>query len=249
MLRRKISKTELEQLHPSVQLAYRLDGHGAYVLEVVGEEDLAGLKAAYERTKSELAHYRAALAVFGDATPEQVRERMARGLPQSRSLAERRAELEAQHKGELDARDAELRSHTERADKLALGYREMVVEREALAAIAAARGVPDLLLPHLKQLITTEQLENGQVVARVVGPDGKLRQGVTVADLLSEWKDSEVFGRAFDRPLRLVKGNNGNGHVVSLTRAEAGNVELYRAARDRARTAGVPLVIVEEPDE
>jgi len=70
---------------------------------------------------------------------------------------------------------------------------------------------------------------------------------MTIRGLLDEWRASETFGRAFEQfvPSRTP---HGNGAVVALTRTQAHDSRVYRAAKERAEESGVPLVIVEDEE-
>jgi hypothetical protein len=85
-----------------------------------------------------------------------------------------------------------------------------LVTSAAVQAIAAHKGVPDLLLPHVHS--RTKVVKDGdEYVVRVVDeagdPRGNASGGfMSVEDLVKELKSSPTFGRAFES-----EGTSGNG--------------------------------------
>jgi hypothetical protein len=85
-----------------------------------------------------------------------------------------------------------------------------LIDAQATAAIAEAKGVPALLLPHVKQAVKVVE-EDGDYKVRVVDAAGNPRvnakgEYLSIADLVSEMRQSEVFGRAFEGT-----GHSGSG--------------------------------------
>jgi hypothetical protein len=77
-----------------------------------------------------------------------------------------------------------------------------LVDKEAIQAIAGEKGVPELLLPHIKTKVKVIQ-DGDDYVVRVVDaagdPRGDGKGGfMTVGDLVKEMKSDKVFGRAFE---------------------------------------------------
>ena len=100
----------------------------------------------------------------------------------------------------LDAKDGELKSVITLSDS-------RLIKTEATAAIAAAKGVPELLLPHVQQFLRIDEKGNVVVVDAQGGPrvNGK-GDPLTINDLVNELKASDLFGRAFEG-----SGNSGSG--------------------------------------
>jgi len=113
------------------------------------------------------------------------------------------------HQKELDTRDG-------RTAQLQAALETRLVDAEAVTAIAAAGGVPELLLPHVKRHIKVFE-EDGEFVAKVVDAKGSPRIGdtkgtpMTIAQLVEEMKATEVFGRAFNASGAGGSGASSNG--------------------------------------
>lgn len=85
-----------------------------------------------------------------------------------------------------------------------------LVDAQATAAIAELKGVPALLLPHVKSSVRVIE-EGGEYSVRVVDANGNPRvnaQGdyLSIKDLVSEMRQSDIFGRAFE-----ATGTTGSG--------------------------------------
>lgn len=144
-----------------------------------------------------------ALSEFG-STPEEIAQRVNTRIEElSNELKVKggtnpdkiRAELQDGFQKALGAKDTEIQQ------MFASLQRHMVVGA-ATAAIAEAKGVPDLLLPHITSQVKVLK-EGTDYVVRVVDKDGDVRHGVTaqpmtIQELVAEMKNSPTFGRAFE---------------------------------------------------
>ncbi|UTC27959.1 structural protein [Stenotrophomonas phage A1432] len=95
----------------------------------------------------------------------------------------------------LSAKDAEIQG-------MGKSLQKYLVNSAAVSAIAAHKGVPDLLLPHITS--RTKVIRDGEdYVVRVVDESGDPRGNasggfMTVEDLVKELKGHSTFGRAFE---------------------------------------------------
>jgi len=93
----------------------------------------------------------------------------------------------------------------------------------ATSAIAEAKGIPALLLPHVKSAVKVVEM-NGQYTVQVVDGNGNERimdgkgTPMTIADYVAEMKKSEVYGRAFD-------GNDAHGSGSQKSAGRSGNAK------------------------
>lgn len=102
------------------------------------------------------------------------------------------------HKGfetQIQAKDGELQTMSKTLQKY-------LVTTAAVQAIASAKGVPELLLPHI-QAKTKVIKEGDEYVVRIIDeagdPRGNASGGfMSVEDLVKEMKASPVYGRAFE---------------------------------------------------
>lgn len=78
-----------------------------------------------------------------------------------------------------------------------------LVESAATAAVAEANGVPELLLPFIKNNVRVTE-DNGQYVVQVVDAAGEIRYNnvtgaaMNIKDLVAEMKSQEKYGRLFN---------------------------------------------------
>lgn len=104
--------------------------------------------------------------------------------------------LIAQYTGEISSRD-------ERNALLTSTVEDLLVTQTARADIIAAKGVPELLLPHISKMTRVGE-KDGKFHVEVIDKDGNVRIGdtrgnpMTIAQLVEEMRGSEVFGRAFE---------------------------------------------------
>jgi len=144
------------------------------------------------------------LSEFG-STPAEIAERF-RSTTQTLNdqLAQKgnldpekvKAELRKGFDTELAAKDNQLKT-------MSGTLQRYLVDSAAATALAEYKGVPDLLLPHIRSQVKVVQ--NGETYnAIVVDSDGDARvssvtgEPMTINDLVKEMRSSPVFGRAFE---------------------------------------------------
>lgn len=208
---------------------------GAFVLDetLARKLDVSGLVSALDKerkTAKDSERQLKAWTALG-ASPDEVAQRLGGGDPR---LAAKDAEL------------AKIRGTLER----------QLVDAAASAEVAALRGSPALLLPHLRAALTVAEDEAGNFVVRVVDADGTPRRDerggyLTAKDLVAELRRSEDFARAFDGvgvsgggmpPSGAAGGMPG---AFALTREQAKDPAAYRRARSEAARLGQRIAIVE----
>lgn len=184
------------------------------------------LKAA-RRDADESKRNRPDLSAFGqvgqllglegeDATnPETLRGAIEKVIGESKdgkvNWEKMKQSLEKGFQAQLQAKDGELGTMSKTLQKY-------LVTTAAVQSIAAQKGVPELLLPHI-QAKTKVVKEGDEYVVRVVDeagdPRGNASGGfMTVEDLVKEMKASPTFGRAFES-----EAGNGGGMRTNTTRA------------------------------
>ncbi|MBY0431950.1 MAG: hypothetical protein K2Q10_12185 [Rhodospirillales bacterium] len=157
-------------------------------------------------------------------------------------------QLLTRHQAELAARDAEL-------TRLSEALRQHLITACASQAIAAAKGVPELLLPLIEKSARVVLDEDDYFVVRVVDAQETPRLNsdgsfMNVADLVAELRRSEVYGRAFDGTGISGSGSPANAaqsgaQRFTLTREQARDPATYRRVRDEALKVGMLPVIVD----
>lgn len=130
------------------------------------------------KIKSTLADLNAQLAAKANINPEKIKQEFAK-----------------QH-GE------EITKLTKRNEGLQSQLYQYLVDAEATAAIAAAKGVPNLLLPFVRSSIRVAE-ENGKFVVQVVDAAGDRQFNMagapmSVSELVQKMKNDPQYGRLFD---------------------------------------------------
>lgn len=104
--------------------------------------------------------------------------------------------LIAQYTGEIAARD-------ERNALLTSTVEDLLVTQTARADVIAAKGSPELLLPHIAKMTRVSE-KDGKFFVEVIDKDGNVRIGdtkgnpMTIAQLVEEMRGSDIYGRAFE---------------------------------------------------
>jgi hypothetical protein len=202
----------LDSVPETIRANYVAAENGKFRLDLDGYEDPAGLKSALEKERKaarDASRQAQQWASLGK-TPEEI---------QALVEAQRQAEEDKAAKGgEWDklkaqmhqAHQAELSKREEREATLKRSLERRLVDADATAAIAALKGVPALLLPHVRASVKVIE-EDGEFVARVIDQAGNPRvngkgEFLSISDLVGEMRQSEVFGRAFE-----ATGTTGSG--------------------------------------
>lgn len=111
------------------------------------------------------------------------------------NLDKMKADMQRNLDKAIEAKDMELKG-------MSASLQRYLVEKEAVNAITKAKGVSDLLLPHIKQ--QAKVIKDGDdFVVRIVDADGEARGDgkggfMTVDNLVAELKGHATFGRAFE---------------------------------------------------
>jgi hypothetical protein len=220
-----------------------------FILDVDGYEDPVGLKSALakEREAAKTAAKQVSAWTALGRTPDEIQV-----LVESQAQAERDKLTKSGEwdklKGQMaEQQKAELLKKDERIGNLTKTLERRFIDADATAAIATAKGVPALLIPHVRAAVKLVE-ENGDFTVQVVDSSGNPRvngkgEFLTITDLVSEMRQSEVFGRAFE-----PSGTTGSG--ASSSNSTGGKL-MKRAAFDslkpaeRAKVMGSGVSIIE----
>ncbi len=222
----------LDEVAESFRGLYEQDGDWFYLKEYE-PEDTAGLKSALEKEREERRRAKESLDKFKDVDPEKYRELLRSQEDSERKKLESKGAWEALEKQLLDKHSKEMESRDTRIKTLTGALEKRLIDAEATTAIASAKGVPQLLLPHVRQSIKVFE-EDGEFVAKVVDSKGNPRIGdakgtpMTISQLVDEIKQSDVYGRAFE-----ASGAGGSG----ATNQNGGGANGVRAIKAGDRDA------------
>ena len=261
-LKLKVNADEFKGLPEGIRGLYE-EKDGSYVLGVDGIEDTSGLKSALEKERKSRSDYeKAARAWQGlGKSPEEIAEILQKQADAEKAKLEQkgewdklRAQLVDSHGKELSARDkliAEKEAEIQRRQSALESY---LIDAAATSAIAAEKGIPELLLPHVQRQVKVID-DQGKYVVRVLTPDGTPRMNskgeyLGVKDLIAELKGNDIYGRAFEGSgasgSGMKPGNSQQSGVFTLSRDDARDPAKYRAARDAAAKSGATFQIATE---
>lgn len=146
------------------------------------------------------------LADFGQ-TPEEIKAaitsrieelqgELAKGGDAKLNLDKIKADMAAAHSKDLE-------KATARESALQSQLYGLLVENAATAAVAELKGVPELLLPFIKNQVKVVEEEGAFTVFVVDGQGDRRYSGVTgqpmtIKELVAEMKSNEKFGRLFE---------------------------------------------------
>ena len=164
------------------------------------------LKAARAEAKAKTPVDLSPLSDFGK-TPEEIKagiqtkikelqDQLAAGGEAKLNLDKVRSDLAAAHAKDLEKTNA-------RATALQNQLYGLLVENAATAAVAELKGVPELLLPFIKNQVKVVE-QDGEFKVFVVDGAGDQRysgvtgQPMTIKELVAEMKANEKFGRLFE---------------------------------------------------
>lgn len=276
---------KLEDVPEAAREFYVETEDGRFKLDADGVEDVAGLKSALEKerdARKELKAELAALKAAGAQTEEPAPESDEGADPGSEAGAEAdpqtetdEAAAEPDEAGEVEADPTEAdpaetnppETEPKPTDPVVLALQSRLIEAEARAAIVAARGAPELLLPVLlPRLKVDSDTETGLPTLYVVdetgaplrrgreeaeqsstaprsGPDGKGGNLLTVADLIERLRADPLYARAFDGSGKAGSGaptaGRGEGGPVTVSLSDPRAIARHVAdiASGRVRVA------------
>ena len=262
MAQLKARVASLDGLPEAVKGFYKADADGkAFVLDVEPAdgftlENTASLRNALETERTRGDELKAQLHAFDGIHPKHARESIAKAAEMSKWTPEEkvREQMEAHDRQVKEKFDSEIEKERKTAERYRAVLERKLVEAAATAAIAKHKGVPELLLPHIKNRVKVME-QGDDFVARVLADDGKTfavtrKSGATgdmsIEELVETMRGSDVFGRAFEGSGAAGSGSGGSGGAgrsngrVTITREEARDPAVYQAKKAAAAKAGMP---------
>lgn len=199
----KITKAEYDSLDEGIRGLYE-EKDGSYQLAVDGIEDTGGLKSALEKERKARADFEKLTKQYQGLgkSPEEIAELLKKQEETEREKLENKGEWEKLKAQLLESHKKELTAQEETVQKMKATLESYLVDASAIEAIASAKGVPELLLPHVKASVKVVE-EEGKYLVRVVDKEGSPRMNskgeyIGIKDLVAEMRESEIFMRAFD---------------------------------------------------
>lgn len=230
----------LDEVDEGLRSHYAPADDGKFRLAVDGVEDTGALKRSLELAKKERNDAKALAAKYKDVDPDEYTRLKQEHEERELSSATKKGEYEKlktqlveKHTAELSLKDARERALRSTIDVL-------MIDSEAVRAIAAAKGVPELLLPHVRNFVRVVE-EDGKFQVKVVDKDGDPRVGdkgepMTIPQLVAEMRGSDIYGRAFDSSGASGGGApSGRSTPTGQDLSKLAPVERMNAARAQQR--------------
>lgn len=228
-----------------------LEQDGKFVFEAELPHEVKGLKSALEAERKAKADFEKSLKGFEGIDPEEARRLKAEAekieadkLKSKGDWETREKQLKDQLASDLQKREqhfqTELKAREDRIAKLQVSLEKSLIEAQATTAIAAAKGAPELLLPHVMRQVKIVE-ENGDFVVRVLDAQGQPRianvkgDPFTIANLVDEMKGIPIYGRAFD-----ASGAGGSG--ATKTDGGKGGIKTVRRSDQDAMNANIEAI-------
>lgn len=244
---------KLEDAPENIRSLYRAGtadegAEGKFVLDVeptdgFGLENVNGLRNALSAERSETQRLKGLTKAFEGLDPVKAKEAIQKieelGTLDPKKDVDRLVEekVQAQLAQVNERHTSEKTSLTKRIEARDGLLRQTLVHDAALKAIAAEKGDPDLLLPHVLpaiQLDLEEDEEKGVITPRtkVVDAKGNVRigdnmgNGMSIDQLVGEMKKHEKFSRLFDG-----SGHTGTGDTPPRKPTTGNGVKLSQLSR------------------
>jgi hypothetical protein len=248
MLKLVIEKLEdvEEALHPLYK-----EKDGKFHLQVDGIEDTSGLHSALRSERASRAALEKKVRNWEalGKSEDEIKDLLAAHEKAEQDKATKAGEWEklrdqmnTQHATALKAKDDQIAGMKKAIER-------HLVDAQATAAIATAKGSADLLLPHVQRHVRVIE-ENGDYSVRVVDAKGDPRvngkgEPLSISDLVGEMRQSDVYGRAFEGSGQSGSGTQpvtkGGGTPSQKTIARAEFDALNPVERMEKITAGFTL--------
>ena len=169
------------------------------------------MKAALAKANKEAQRKRQELKQWEETgiDPQSAKALLEKQKEAEMRSAEERGDFDKIRKQMLQQHEAKLREKDELVGKMKSTLESYLVDNAAIATISEFDGVPQLLLPHIKQKVKVVE-EGGKYQVQVVDEDGSPRINangdyLSIKELVSEMRSDPVFGMAFKAP--KVSGN------------------------------------------
>lgn len=207
---------------------------GKFALKIEGIEPVDGLKSALAAERKRAKDFEAKVKRWESLgkSDEEIAELLKKAEDHELSEAERKGEWDKLRAQMNEKHEAALRGKDETISAMRARLNAELVDAKAVAAIAAAKGVPELLLPHVQRHVKVDDEFNVHVVDAKGDPRvGAKGEPLTIADLVAEMRQSEVFGRAFEG-----SGQSGSGKLPGNGAGGAGVSKKsdFKSEKERA---------------
>lgn len=149
-------------------------------------------------------------------SPQEIKDLAAEKERQKTQKAIEEGNFESLKKQMLEQHEKEKKTLLDAKDTMFSAVKKHLVSATATAEIAAANGVPQLLMPHIESKVTVLN-EDGKFEVRILDAKGEPRvnakgEYTTIKDLVQELREDPIYSQAF----------KGTGHSGSGTSGGTG---------------------------
>jgi len=236
----KLTVDTLDDVEEPSRALYVQDGD-KFKLDVDGIEDTGGLRSALQSERKARADLEKKVKRWEGLgkSDEEIAEMLAAAAKADEDKAAKAGEWDKLRAQMNEKHAADLRTKDEAVGKMRTSLERYLVDAAATTAIAAEKGVPALLLPHVQKHVKVVE-QDGEFIAQVVDAKGDPRvngkgEPLSIADLVSEMRQSEIYGRAFEG-----SGNSGGG--TRPGNGGGGNPQYKRRSDFKTRDERVAFV-------
>lgn len=188
---------------PEAARGFYKEVNGKFTLDVDGYEDPVNLKSALakEREAAKTASKQASQWQALGKTPEEIQALVEAQAQSERDKLTKNGEWDKLREQMTKQHQVELQKERDEKAAISKSLEKRLIDADAIAALAAADGSPALLLPHVRS--ATRVIKDGDdYKVQVVDVAGNPRvngkgEFLTIADLVEEMSQSDVYGLAF----------------------------------------------------
>lgn len=210
----KFEVDNLDAIDEAHKALYEKDGD-KFRLKIDGlpqPEDTTNLKTALQKERKAAAEAAKRAKEYEGLglTAEEIAALVEEKKKKDENDAKRAGDFEKLKAQMNEKHAAELKAREDAVSRMRGTVEKYLINSEATAAIAAEKGIPDLLLPHVQRFVKVVE-QDGDYLVQVVDTKGDPRvngkgEPLTISDLVKEMKSNEIFGRAFEG-----SGKSGSG--------------------------------------
>lgn len=214
-----------------------VNGQQMFVLDVTPHEgwaleDVKGLKNSLSAARTERDTATEQLKAFKDLDPVKAREALTKveEMKDWKPDQKVREQIEARERQLLEKHTNEIKSKDEAVTALTREVEELLIDSVATMAVTGAKGIPELLLPHIKTQTRVKRGDNGKHTVEILDKDGKTvrlspksgsTSNMTIQELVEEMRGNKTFARCFDGT--NATGSGANGATKSGTQNQNNN--------------------------
>lgn len=196
------------------------------------EEEKAAILAKRDEALAEAKRAKALAAKYKDVDPDEYRSLKQQAAEAAQKKAIEEGNLESWKKQFQDQFAKEKEPLVNENKNLRSALERRLVDAEATAALAAAKGKTKVLLPHIKASVKVVE-EDGEFVVQVVDSKGNPRIGdakgnlMTISQLVEELKSDPEFAQNFEGT-----GSSGGGASRSIASGVGGSRTVSMSDND-----------------